>query len=153
MAIFTLKSYRKVIKKRMKNFEKFSEDSVAQASQFIYLLGKSDAPHKSGMLAASGKRIKMSESRYRVQFGYKGEQGFAVAPWTNQEFSITPKKPGGKASRWLKTPVGQSVRYGDNNGVRWTAKTYPWWTVTVLNGREKFRGVTITNIQNVFKIV
>jgi len=149
MAIFTsVQSYRKSIRTRIRNLSKAADDSTAQATHFALLKGKQNAPQSSGKLAKSGRRFKRKKAQWSVLFGYKGDEGFAIGPWTNQQFVITPKLPRGKAARLLKTPAGQSIRYGDGrSGINWSARVNPWWDKTVAATQRKFRKDAVKRIR------
>lgn len=141
------KDYSKVLNKRAKKLDAVTEDAAAQAAQYAYLKAIEYAPESTGLLKSSGKRLRIFKGLWHVMFGYPGPDGFPIARWTNMEFVIVPKIQGGKASRYLKTPVGQPVRYGDSNGVRWTAKQYPWWDIMVMELRQRFKTLYINNIK------
>lgn len=138
MATFNnIESYRKSIATRMKNLSKQANNAVARTSIFLMGRLKKTAPVKSGQLVKSVKRRKIKNG-YSVLAGYSNE-GFPVGRWVNQEFSVTPKNPRGRATRMLKTPVGQAVFYSKNAPFNATAKEYPWFDKNVKAAQNKFR--------------
>jgi hypothetical protein len=144
----SIKSYRKALKRRFKGAIKAGDDGAAKASYVLQSRLKRDAPTSSGKLAKNIIRWKQKRGEYYVSAGYVPPGApFNIARWVNQEFKITPKIPGGKASMALKTPVGQSVRYGDNNGVQWTAKKKPWHTLNLRSVVKEYRKVNINNVR------
>lgn len=114
-----------------------AKTNTAKAS--IYLNGqlKATAPIKSGRLAGSVRR-RPTKNGYSVLAGYTKDD-VNIGRWVNQEFGIMPELPIGKASRFLKTPAGSTVWYGMPNGVRWTAKEYPWFDKNVQKAIKRYR--------------
>lgn len=134
----SLAQYRRSIGKRINKALKTAEGNAAKAS--IYLQGqlKATAPRKSGALVNSVRRRKIKNG-YSVRAGYDGPDGFPVARWVNQEFTVTPQLPRGKASRYLKVPAGTPVRYGQPTGAKWTATEYPWFDKNKEKAIKRYR--------------
>lgn len=145
-------AYRRHMQKRKKRLKKTTDDAAAIGSFVFKNRLKVDAPKSSGRLAESTTRVKVRQGEYLVTIGYIPPGApFNIARWANQEFAIVPQIPGGKASRWLKTEPGQSVRYGDANGVRWTAKKFPFHTLNLLKLREEFPRLNIQRVRKVWR--
>lgn len=130
-------AYRKSVSTRIKNAIKVSRNNGARSSFYFANLLRTTAPIKSGRLISSIRRRPVKNG-YSVIAGYTID-GVNIGKWVNQEFDITPEVPGGRASRFLKTDVGNSVRYGQPGAAHWTAKEYPWFDENKQKTIDRYR--------------
>lgn len=139
MAVYrSIRQYRRSIQKRTQKLIKSANDNAAKATFFLAGRLRSTAPRRSGQLIQSIRRRK-TKNGYSVLAGYNDTDGFNVGRWVNQEFSVTPQVPGGRASRFLNTPPGASVMYGQPTGSNWTATEYPWFDGNVKKMIKRYR--------------